>query len=97
MSISSGSKNNSTPSRYAALSRSTSGEPVSYRGVDGALLRKAVDGVTSNGDAILFGRTSDGGALCVQVISNGQSTKWYPNDASLLYELLEGLGALGEA
>lgn len=92
-----GSRNNGDTGRYASLAPSTDGGAVSYGGVGGDVLRDAVQSVTSNGDAILFGRTSDGGALTVQVLSGGKSVKWYPGDISELYELLEGLTRLENA
>jgi hypothetical protein len=59
--------------------------------VDGDLLRECVERVTNRGDAVLFGRTSDGGALSVQILTGGKAEKFYVTDASELLELLQGL------
>lgn len=78
-------------SRWDGLKGSTNGEPMSYSAVGGELLRDAVVTVTDCGDAILFGRTGDGGALSVQILHNKKATKFYPSDASELMELLQGI------
>lgn len=70
------------PSKYAAVGRASNGGAVSYGGVDGNVLRDCLEAVTGDGDAILFGKTSDGGALSVQVLSGGVATKFYPADVS---------------
>lgn len=45
--------------------------------VDSELLHKFVECVTLQGDACTFGRTSDGGALMVSVLSSGKVSKAY--------------------
>jgi hypothetical protein len=77
--------------RYASLKGSTNGGTLHYSSVGGDVLRNTVEAVTGAGDAILFGRTSDGGALSVQVLHDKKATRFYPSDASELLELLEGL------
>jgi hypothetical protein len=76
---------------YAALLGASVDRGLSYGQVDGNLVREAVERITNNGDAILFGRTLDGGALTIQVLSGGAPAKFYVTDASELMELLEGL------
>lgn len=58
------------------------------------ILRDAIDAVVQRGDAILFGRTSDGGALSIRILSDGATDCWYPADASELAELLVAVTAL---
>jgi hypothetical protein len=64
---------------------------VSYSQIDGNTLRDCVDRVTKRGDAILFGRTSDGGALSIQVLTGGKAEKFYVSDGSELMELITGI------
>jgi hypothetical protein len=85
------SGNTRDSSKYASVLGAGSAGAVSYSTLDGNFLRDTVESVTSCGDAILFGRTSDGGALSVQLLSGGVATKFYPSDASQLYELCEGI------
>ena len=84
-------KASSEASVYAALLGASVNRGLSYGQVDGNLMREAVERVTGHGDAILFGRTIDGGALTIQVLSGGEPSKFYVTDASELMELLEGL------
>lgn len=85
------SRTKDVASKYAGVHSAVNGGPVSYSGIDGDLLRDTIQAVTNDGDALLFGRTSDGGALSVQVLSGGTATRFYPSDVSELYEVLEGL------
>lgn len=91
MQTSRGSKGNGASSAYAGLNGSRTGGNLSYGQIEGSLLQQCVERVTNHGDAILFGRTSDGGALSVHVLSNGRADKFYVTDASELMELLLGL------
>jgi hypothetical protein len=78
-------------SRYTGVGGGGGAAGLSFCQVAGDTLRDTVAAVVSNGDAILFGRTSDGGALSVRVLSDGSVDVWYPTDASELQELLDGL------
>lgn len=78
-------------SRYAGIKDRTSVQVVSIGQVDGQTLSDCVDAVVKSGDAILFGRTSDGGALSVRVLSNGVTECFYPTDASELLTVLEAI------
>jgi hypothetical protein len=82
-------KENVSP--YASLLSNRSVGALSYGQVDGEALRSCLVSVVERGDAVLFGRTSDGGALSVRVLSHGQTYAFYATDASELLELLEGL------
>lgn len=90
------SKGNGGASRYAPLNGARTSGGLSYGQVEGSLLSTCVERVTDNGDAILFGRTTDGGALSIHVLSGGQADKFYVTDASELMELLLGLIAAVE-
>jgi hypothetical protein len=80
--------------RYQQFASATRSQGVSIRQVDSETLQRAVATVVDSGDAILIGRTSDGGALSVRVLSGGATTCWYPTDASELLELFQGLSEL---
>ena len=77
--------------KYGGLSGRGDLQAVSLRTIDGNLLRDAMDKVVAAGDAILFGRTSDGGAFSVRVLSDGATDCFYPTDAIELSELLSGI------
>lgn len=52
--------------------------------VDGPTLKSAIDAITADGAAILFSRTSDGGALVAQVYDGPNKDKQFfkePTDA----------------
>lgn len=72
----------------AALHRETRKSPVRWSDVDGPSIKAAVHAVTAAGDAITFGRTTDGGALSVTVLSGPDRLKDYANDAEQAADLL---------
>jgi len=86
-----GKQTNGQSSVYAALHGNSSPGGLSYGQIDGDALRECVERVTNRGDAILFGRTTDGGALSVHVLTGGKAEKFYVTDASELLELITGL------
>lgn len=83
-------------SKYTGVARNSGAGALRFGQVSGETLRECVDTVVAGGDAVLFGRTSDGGALSVRVLSNGVTEAWYPSDASELQELLEALIAINQ-
>lgn len=56
-------------------------------------LRLAIDAVTRMGGAILFGRTSDGGALSICILDGNEKIKEYPHTvaeaAAILTSIVE--------
>jgi hypothetical protein len=88
---------NGGASLYASLNGKSSDRSLSYSQVSGSLLSECVARVTDRGDAVLFGRTTDGGALSVHILAGGAATKFYVTDASELMELLQGLIAAVDA
>lgn len=86
-----GKSGNGRSSVYAALNGARSDRSLSYSQVSGDLLRECVERITNRGDAVLFGRTTDGGALSIHVLTDGKAEKFYVSDASELMELLTGL------
>lgn len=89
-------KGTGTASPYAALNGARTSGNLSYGQVEGSLLSTCVERVTDHGDAILFGRTTDGGALSVHVLAGGRAEKFYVTDASELMQLLLDLIAAVE-
>jgi hypothetical protein len=79
---------------YAGVFSAGRAGALSLSQVDGKVVSNCVSAVVERGDAILFGRTSDGGALSIRVLSDGATDIWYPTDASELSELLEAITAL---
>lgn len=70
---------------------------VSYGPCPEALLHDCVVAITDAGDAVTFGRTSEGGAYYVGVLADGQLEKFYLADVDLLVECLQGLADIGHA
>lgn len=64
---------------------------VSVSDVDAELLRDTVAAINADGDAIMFGRTSDGGALSVSVYSGGRRAVVYFTDVDALQNALVAL------
>lgn len=52
-----------------------------WSAIEATSLRGAIDGVTRQGAAIMFGRTSDGGALSVCILDGDTKIKEYPHTA----------------
>lgn len=71
--------------------------PVRYSEVPAELLRHAVDAVTSDGDAVTLGRTSEGGAYYVGVLSDGLLEKFYADSPDELATVLERLIEVAES
>lgn len=55
----------------------TGGPTFSWDDLDESLVRDCVRNVVLAGDAIMFGKTSDGGATMVRVYSGGDAHTWY--------------------
>lgn len=54
-----------------------SGPTFAWDDLDESLVRDCVRNVVLAGDAIMFGRTTDGGATMVRVYSGGDAHTWY--------------------
>lgn len=64
-------------SKWDLLTTSRQVEPLGFGSADPALLRGAVAAAVDDGNALLFGRTSDGGALLLQLLDGGPAKKLY--------------------
>jgi hypothetical protein len=83
--------------RYGGTSAGVPGPAVSYRDADPQALQRTVSAVTSAGDAITFGRTSEGGAFYVGILSDGLLEKFYLGSPDELAECLESVAVAGES
>lgn len=70
--------------------RGTAAEVV-WGTVDASVLRLVIDSVTRAGGAIMFGRTSDGGAYSICVLQDDQRLKEYPHTTEECEELLRAI------
>lgn len=53
------------------------------------LLKAAIAAATEDGAALLLSKTSDGGALCIQLLHGTSRSKLYPSSADELKEALQ--------
>lgn len=81
-------------SKYARLSESASAGPVGWEEVDGRLIKAALVAATEDGCALIFSKTSDGGALSVTLLAGQDRHKKYAKSAELAESLLHELIAL---
>ena len=66
-------------------------EVVDWDAADPNLLLAAIVNWTRSGNAVTFGRTSDGGALSLTLLCGGERLKRYASSADDLAQLLEAL------
>jgi hypothetical protein len=66
----------SAGSKYQKASKSTG--QITWAEVDGPSIKSAIDSVTRDGCAIVFSRTSDGGALVLTLLDGPTRVKEYP-------------------
>lgn len=72
-------------------------QSVSYSVFPPEVLQRCICAVTDAGDAITFGRTSEGGAYYVGVLSDGVLEKWYESGVDDMQNALVGIAEAGEA
>lgn len=78
-------------SRYSGLAASRQQEAPTFVSVVGDQLGRALDLVTSNGDAILIARTSDGGAVALTLLEGDDRHKLYATSQDELDRIFEEL------
>lgn len=84
-------------SRYSRLSVDKGpSAKASWEEADADALWRAVTAATDAGDAVMFGKTRDGGAVVLTVLSGDDRIRSYAHDASEIAELLKGLRAAAE-
>lgn len=80
------------PSRYSFMKPAREPESrVRIEHADPQTLTDAIARVMANGDLISFTYTSDGGAICISVISGGSRHKVYAASIRELTDVLEAL------
>jgi transposase len=72
------------------------GSGVAFNALDPSAFLNGIAAVTRSGAAIMFGLTSDGGAMVVTVLDNNDREKEYLHDADEINEYLVGLAVLYE-
>lgn len=76
-------KANGNASRFSSKHRA--GENADYGGIDGNVIRAAIESVTAHGGAIRFGYTSDGGAYAVGIYDgDDRFTEYFRSDDGLV-------------
>lgn len=81
----------STGGRYARLSTGPKSAPITWSQVNGPKIKECVGFVTSCGDAVTFGRTTDGGALSVTVLSGPERIKQYGSTPTEVERILDDI------
>ncbi len=97
MSNTRGKQKPATGSRYGGGVRGVPLTSVSYGDIDPSLLHRTVCAVTNAGDAITFGKTSEGGAYYVGVLAEGQLEKFYLDSLEDAQDCLRSISEAGEA
>lgn len=59
--------------------------------VDPGMIVEAIDAVTREGAAIMFGRTSDGGAFSLLILHGNEKAKEYPHTVEECQDLLRDI------
>lgn len=87
-----------TSSRYARLaSASPRKDAATWEEADADELWRTIYEVTGAGDALMFGRTRDGGAVTLVVLSGDERVRQYATGAEEISELLKRVRAAVEA
>lgn len=74
-------------SKYAKAAQP--GTAIAWSEVDGPSIKAAIDAVTRDGCAIVFSRTSDGGALVLTLLDGPNRIKEYPNSTREAVTILQ--------
>ena len=89
-----GKSRNDGASRYSRLSvDSVKAESAHWEDAEADALWRAVCAVTEAGDAIMFGKTRDGGALVVTLMSGDERIKQYAHTEEQVAKLLVDIRA----
>ena len=67
-------------SKYQRTANKTG--PITWAEVDGPTIKSAIHAITRDGAAVVFGRTSDGGALSLTLLDGAERIKKWPNSAA---------------
>lgn len=80
------------PSKWGSMRWKDAGDPISWRSADARALQDAIVAVTEDGAAVLFSKTSDGGALALQILAGTERYKYYLADSIEIDDLLREMG-----
>lgn len=79
---------------YAGLFQGKSQDRATFAAIEGPSVAAAIDRILANGDAVMFGTTSDGGAVCVQIWNADLRRKLYAARQEELEQLMTALELL---
>lgn len=79
---------NGARGRYGPNGAGGGSDAVRYGRTDAELLRECVDAVSARGDALLLGRTKDGSAFHVRILSDAGGAAYYPPTEDALQHVL---------
>lgn len=88
---------NPAASKYAGLSDDASGVEASWEEVDGRVIKAAIVAATDDGCALIFGKTSDGGALSFTLLHTGAPLKKWPKTGQQAESVLQEVLARAKA
>lgn len=74
--------------RWGSMKWKGSQEPISWSCAEPRVLQDAIVGATEDGAAVLLSKTSDGGALALQILSGSERYKYYLADSVEVDDLL---------
>jgi hypothetical protein len=86
-----GRSGNTGREKYNTSNRGSAHERCDVTEAHPEQLATAIELVTSDGDCIMFSRTSDGGALHIRILSEGTVAKWYLSNVTELETCLQGI------
>lgn len=88
---------NPSVSKYARLAEPAGAGAVEWEEVDGRLIKAAIQAATADGCALIFGKTSDGGALSFTLLGPGAPVKRWFKSFELAESFLRELVAAADA
>lgn len=74
--------------KWGQVGPSDKTDPISWRSCLAQTLQDAIVAATEDGAAVLLSKTSDGGALALQILSGAARYKYYAADSVALDDLL---------
>lgn len=84
-------------SKWESLKKRADGSGISWAWAGPEDLQATIVSATEAGVALLFSKTSDGGALSLLVLTGGEPIKMYPSDAAELNENLQQIREIAES
>lgn len=85
---------NPAVSKYAGFSEGAGAGAVSWEEVDGRLIKAALVAATDDGCAVIFSKTTDGGALSLTLLAGSDRHKKYAKNAEIAESVLHEVIAL---